>query len=674
MIDMKKRIPSLALLGLLLVFGACKGESPTAPPATGTLPPTGTPPPAGVTLTLTASNENPLVDSTVVITANVSQNGSAVPNGTAVEFLTNNGTFTDTNAATTIRTTTNGVATATLTASTAAATRVTATVNNVSRTVDVTFQTRPVTPPVPGTTPTIAAVTPSIGRPAGGETIRITGTNFIAPVRVLFDVGGVSPIEGFVVSRTDTAIEVITPSVNLGAGQQLTSRIIVITQAGSTNEQRAEVTEGFTFRNEALTPRVSTMSPSSGPILGGTRVSIFGDGFQAPVQVLFGDQSVPSWQEAQVVEVRFDEIVIMTPEARSTAPGGSGPVTGPVDLRVINVRSQTEVIVDNAFRYIAAMQITAAGPTEGPATGGTRVTIDGTGFVAPVAVSIGGIAAQPTFVSGTRIIAISSAVDITSCADAPGGLITVTNISNGDQAAGPLFTYRVDKPFISSISPSAVQPGGMVTITVANALPSGNRIKIGSATFLPTPVFSGTTATFTVAVPSTFTFNTEACTLGGATGTRQVPTAVDVVIDNGLVASCTDTVDDGLVINPCAVPPCPCVTPPNASITGATVCPTSTSMGTAVSAGTGTAGAIFTVTNNGGETLVLQQPAPTAQSNATFTVSGPSTTLILAPGASTSFTVSADPTVAGPFTGTIRVTSNDPDAATIDLCYNGTGT
>src|SRR5688500_1242512 len=193
MIEMTKRIPSVALVALLLVFGACKGESPTAPPPGGTTPPGGQTPPTGVTLALTTSNDSPLVDSTVVITATVSLDGQPVPNGTAVEFSTTRGTFTDTLASTTIRTTTNGVATATLTASTAGATRITATVNNVSRTADVTFRARPVTEPPRGTAPTIQSISPSIGRPAGGETIRITGTNFIGPVRVLFDVGGVAP-------------------------------------------------------------------------------------------------------------------------------------------------------------------------------------------------------------------------------------------------------------------------------------------------------------------------------------------------------------------------------------------------------------------------------------------------------------------------------------------------
>ena len=89
-----KRWPGLLLTVLLSVLVACKGETPTAPPG-GSTPP-GTPPSSGLNVALSASNSDPLVDSTVVITATVTQNNQVVPNGTAVEFSTNRGTFTDT--------------------------------------------------------------------------------------------------------------------------------------------------------------------------------------------------------------------------------------------------------------------------------------------------------------------------------------------------------------------------------------------------------------------------------------------------------------------------------------------------------------------------------------------------------------------------------------------------
>src|SRR5437588_11241808 len=131
MIKLRQRKWLFALLAILALFAGCKSESPTSP---GTNPPPtggGTPPPSGAVVTLTVSNANPLVGSTSTITATVTQNNVAVPNGTAVEFDTTLGVFSDTNANKTIRTTTNGVATAILTSATAGTATATAVVNRV---------------------------------------------------------------------------------------------------------------------------------------------------------------------------------------------------------------------------------------------------------------------------------------------------------------------------------------------------------------------------------------------------------------------------------------------------------------------------------------------------------------------------------------------------------------
>ena len=120
MIKIKQPKYLMAVAALALALAGCKGESPTAPTQT---PPGGggVIPPTGASVTLSVSNANPPVDSTVTITATVTIGNSPAPNGTAVEFNTTNnlGTFTDVNGPKTIRTTTNGVATVPFTSSTA---------------------------------------------------------------------------------------------------------------------------------------------------------------------------------------------------------------------------------------------------------------------------------------------------------------------------------------------------------------------------------------------------------------------------------------------------------------------------------------------------------------------------------------------------------------------------
>lgn len=602
----------VVLVAILLLFAACKGETPTAPPV-GTTPPGGGTPPTGVNVVLSVSNTTPSVDGTVTITATVTQGGQPVPNGTAVEFVSNGGVL-DGGGTSTIKTTTNGIATVTLTSGTSGTVRVTATVNNVVRETAVTFQAKTVPPTPPNTAPTITSVSPNTGRPTGGQTIRITGTNFRPPVRVLFRYAGLAtPVEGFVVSATETTIDVITPAVNLGAGQQLVTDIIVLSQAGTASEVRAELTGAFTFRSEQLTPVISTVTPNSGPVTGGTRVSIFGEGFQEPVQVLFDTA------EARVLNVKFNEILVETPAGRDTSPTGEGPVLGPVPVTVRNINSNQAATIASGFLYKNAVQITAAGPTEGPFTGGTRVTIDGSGFVAPVAVTIGGIAAQVVSVSGTKIVAITSGVVLTGCADQPGE-IAVTNIVNGDSATGPEFTFRVLRPVIVSVSAGST-PGGPIIVRVANAI-GIPRLRIGNTNIgITTAVDNGDgTTTFTGTLPITVPLQTQACpAVPGAS--RQIPTSFDITYTS-LTTTCEDTLQNGATLVPLANAPILTLSPAaygpfSATITPATVGPPPTPATVSPSAPQ-----TVTVTNTGTGTVTVTSVTPGAGCT-NFTLSYP---------------------------------------------------
>jgi hypothetical protein len=302
-------------------------------------------------------------------------------------------------------------------------------------------------------------------------------------------------------------------------------------------------TQGFTYQNAVLTPVVRTVQPTSGPIGGGTRVTIVGDAFQQPVQVFFGSA------EAQVISVTFDTIIVMSPRASDTAPGGSGVVTGPVAVTVRNVGSNTSGTSPVQFRYTPKMQITTVGPTEGPFTGGTRVRIDGVGFDDPLAVSVAGIAAQVISVSGSEVIVQTARVNLTSCADINGPIV-VTNTENGDTASGGTFIFRVPKPLITAIS-NPNTAGGTATVRVLFAL-GFPRIQIGgvSVPVTGTVVNSDDTTTFTVQLPPTIQLATVSCAAGGS---APIPTAFDVVYTSA-TTGCTDTAPKGITISPAASP------------------------------------------------------------------------------------------------------------------------
>ncbi|HEY0160377.1 MAG TPA: IPT/TIG domain-containing protein [Thermoanaerobaculia bacterium] len=665
----------LALFALLLILGACKGESPTAPPTGGGGGGGGTPnpPPTTFDMSLTASNASPVVDSTSIITATVTQNGNPAPNGTAVEFASNGGAL-DGGGRSIIKTTNNGVASVTLTSTVPGAVVVQAVVANVSRNVTVTFRAATVPPVPPVTAPSIESITPAIGRPQGGELIRITGKNFKAPVRVLFDVGAALPLEGFVVSVSDTLIEVISPAINLGTGQQLAATITVITQAGTATETSIVRTGAFTYRNEQLVPVISTASPNSGPVTGGTRVTIFGEGFQAPVQVLFGTA------EARVINVDFNQIIVEAPTARDTSPDGSGAVVGPVDITVRNIQSATSAVITAGFAYKAALQITAAGPGSGPFTGGTRVEIDGIGFIGPVSVVIrtaeGDVALQPINVSGTRIIAITPAVAIENCEGLDGPII-VTNIINGDQAEGPSFRFDVPQPIIIDIDPDEdgiVTEGDSIEVTVANAQSGLARFRIGNRAVFPTATsFDPATgnATYTIAVPFNLDFPTETCSIGGAEGERDVELTVDVTYEN-IATGCEDTATDALTIEP-EDPSCQTDPFSNATVT---VNPENDADCANPGGGAGTtvgesSTATITFSNTGTAPLTVSAATPTGANAGDFSVTPPQRTV--AAGASQNFTVTFTPTATGARNANVSFTTNDPDNGTIVVCLQGTG-
>ncbi len=688
MIEITKRKSGIALLGILLLLAACKGETPTAPPSGSQNPPGGTPV-TGANLVLTASNTTPIIDTTVTITATVTQNGQPVPNGTAVEFSTTNGAFTDVtpNVQSLLRTTTNGVATVNLTSSAAVVARVTATVNNVTRTVDVSFRTTPAcVPPDPrcpvSQSPAITSVTPPVGKPQGGETIRINGTNFITPLRVLFDVGTGVPVEAIIANSGPTFIDVITPAVNLGAGQQLVSDIIVVTKVGTGTEERVVGNDVFTFRNLSLTPIISSLSPTSGPINGGTRVTIFGEGFQAPVQVFFGSA------EANVISTGFNQVLVVAPDGRSTNPNGSGAVLGPVEVRIVNINSNTRGTSPQQFLYKAKMQITAISPLVGASTGGTDVTIDGIGFDSPIQVLFGTtppVEAQQIRVSGTQVVVRTPS--LANACTGGAGAVTVVNIDNGDSATSAnIFTFVPVAPQILSAT-SPVTAGTTLTALVANpgvgALGTANiRFDLGkgtspaaSFTIIPSPstISSGSAnQSFNVAVPLTgFTFPTVACTVGGPAGppgTQPGPVDVPLTFRN-VTTGCTDTVTVT-------------VAPANP------VCVQAAPVASVVAPATGCAVATATVNSDGTTSITIRNTAAAGAQNLTVTAGAPSpgpaapgfeisplTSVSIPPGTQTSWNVTFHAGAsAGSTAGTVAFTTNDPNNPTLNVCLTGNAT
>lgn len=112
-----------------------------------------------------------------------------------------------------------------------------------------------------GMTPTVAHVSPAAGPAAGGETVTITGANFLGATAVAFD--GVAATSFTVVSSTE--IRAVVPAHAAG-----TVDVTVTTPGGTTAVARGDT---FTY---VAPPTITSLSASSGPATGGTRLVITG--------------------------------------------------------------------------------------------------------------------------------------------------------------------------------------------------------------------------------------------------------------------------------------------------------------------------------------------------------------------------------------------------------------
>lgn len=359
--------------------------------------------------------------------------------------------------------------------------------------------------------PVITSVSPSVGRPAGGEVIRISGRNFQAPVRVLLGFEGGATQEAFVVDVSPTQVSFLTPAVSITApAQAVDAALVVVAEAGTVREKYSR-SAPFTFRNDTLTPYPQVLTPNTGPITGGRRVAIFGEGFQAPVQVLFGSN------EARVLVVSYKEIIVEAPQMLDESI---------VDIHVRNVASGTAATLPDAFRYRPGMHIAQVFPTSGPETESTRVTIDGDGFEPPLSLSIGGVEASPVFVSGTRVVALTTPMKRT-CRETTGPIV-VTSVLDGDQSEAPAsFTYTATQPRIVSIQPVRAVAGKVVRVTLLIDEGAGAQFTIGGVSATPlSSSTDGMLTTFVLPVPKTLAFPTGACPDGEA---RQLPFEASIV-------------------------------------------------------------------------------------------------------------------------------------------------
>lgn len=182
------------------------------------------------------------------------------------------------------------------------------------------------------------------------------------------------------------------------------------------------ITMACTGEPPAPQPVISSVSQGTGPASGGTQVTILGTGFTPGSKVTFGSTPASSvtYQSTQALSV--------------ISPAD----TGLADIRVQTAGGTSAAVAADQFYFGSPPAVTGLSPGHGPASGGTTVTITGTGFTGATAVAFGALPATAyTVVSGTQIQATAPA-HLPGIAD-----VLVTNPA-GISTAAPAdhFTYN----------------------------------------------------------------------------------------------------------------------------------------------------------------------------------------------------------------------------------------
>ncbi len=172
-------------------------------------------------------------------------------------------------------------------------------------------------------------------------------------------------------------------------------------------------------------PTVTKLKPTSGPNGGGTKVTITGTNLEDVTAVHFGATAATSFKVNSATSI--------------TAASPAGAV-GAVDVTVTTGGGTSARSKADLFKF--APTVTGVSPAEGPAAGGTKVTITGTGFAA---------AAGATLLKfGTAKATGVSCSSSTSCeATAPphaAGIVevkaTVNKVASAKNAPADEFAYH----------------------------------------------------------------------------------------------------------------------------------------------------------------------------------------------------------------------------------------
>ncbi|WP_406278364.1 IPT/TIG domain-containing protein [Nocardia sp. NBC_00881] len=260
--------------------------------------------------------------------------------------------------------------------------------------------------------PTLTSVAPNSGSTTGGTTLTLTltGTNLTGTTAVRF--GATAAVSFTLVSASQ--ISAMAPAGTAGPVA------VTITTTGGTSN-------GVVYTYAAV-PTLTSVSPNSGPVAGGTTVTLTGTGFTGASAVRFG-----------ATPATFT--VISETQVSAVVPAGTD---GSVAVTVTTAGGTSNGVL---YTYIPAPTLVELIPDLGPTFGGNTITLAGTRFTGATAVRFGTTAATSfTVISDTRIRATVPAGT---------GIVAVTVTTAGGTSNGVPYTYLHTSTFTTTVNPSS---------------------------------------------------------------------------------------------------------------------------------------------------------------------------------------------------------------------------
>jgi hypothetical protein len=301
--------------------------------------------------------------------------------------------------------------------------------------------------------PVVTSISPTSGPNTGGNTVTINGTNLQDADAVAF-----ADTQATILTDTSTDMTVTAPAGTSGT----TVDVTVTTPSGTS---AISPSDKYTYNGTAVSgPTINSngISPLYGPTSGGTLVTILGTNFTPAAGVTFGGTAATS-----INYVNSGELQAVTPAHAAGA------------VSVVVTTTSGSATAAQAFTYVGAPTITTISPTSGPTSGGTTVTITGSGFGGATSVTFGSLAATGvTVVSSTEITAITPA-------QAAGAVPVSLSDIGGSATAGQQYTYvagppAAPVPTLLGISPtSGPQSGGETVIIGGQNLCGATSVTFG---------------------------------------------------------------------------------------------------------------------------------------------------------------------------------------------------